>query len=266
MVSLTRPRYGAVDIIAKDLVEKRAPMWSHFRQMKSVAEQHAAVVEERRDWSSIDNVTWMPQGNRIDTSTLWCFACGRRGHHTRNHPGQTPGMSQYVADINYPTDLTLDIPEAGAEQFNPLPRRAVALPAKRRNRQTANQATIDHVKTMDTSVQLDDVLEEHLGVDTNALRQEAATAADAAARNREDDGAAGDELEDDEDEDDENSLASETEYGGRKRYARRKRGKQLKDMGLPKMWTKQERAEDVWNKQEGTENVIFPEEWTDYTD
>lgn len=102
IVAQTRPRYGAVDIMAEKICNRRSPEWSHFRTYKSLQESVNATVEERRDWNNLNNTTWMPCSTSIDPISQWCFACAREGHHPRNHPGAGPGLAKLVCDNKYP--------------------------------------------------------------------------------------------------------------------------------------------------------------------
>lgn len=102
VVALTRPRLGAVDIIADGLCEKRGERWSHFRTMKSAQGTFRALVEERRSWADIDQATRLPATSDVGGTKAWCFNCGRHGHHTRNCAAPSEAMSAIWEETKRP--------------------------------------------------------------------------------------------------------------------------------------------------------------------
>lgn len=91
IVAQTRPRLGAIDILPKELCEKKQTAWQHFKVYAEMQDGFNATITDQRNWSKLSKWTYMPASEDQKYRELFCPNCTMPGHHPRNCPA-APGQ------------------------------------------------------------------------------------------------------------------------------------------------------------------------------
>lgn len=84
LVAWTRARYAAIDIMSENITKRVGPKWAHFRIYDANQRKFNGTVVDKRDWTTLSNVTFQPTSTKIPATEIFCPRCARFGHHPRN--------------------------------------------------------------------------------------------------------------------------------------------------------------------------------------